>query len=447
MGISWAEMEGDDNRFSSGIPKDNKRLERSDNKPHSEEQAAMETRKRRRDAAEHFAKNFSILDALRSNLPEVFAAEILPKFDLLSTLSLAQVNKTYRDEVWSVDGVSSLEPKIKARAHVLMERAKKNGGMHGEETNETNYLNTKPMYWAVKHGNVPAVRALLASEEDVDRSLFKEYIPVFWNVTGDFGPLHLAADEGWLPVVKALIQAGANVDNLYADDDEYDDYYPNYGHPHIRSETPLCLAAGNGRVDICLELIKAGADVGLNAPLCDAAAVGNVDCVQALIDAGADVNCLRVRLGSAPLETAAGHGHVEIVKALIQAGADVNLRDGAGQTPLFLASRGNNPICLMELLKAGADMNIASYPSEFEPGFDDMHYDMHTGITPLHVAAFEGNESCVMLLVQAGADVRKTDRTDDRTPLSDAERGAAENDGEMKTRYKNIVQALKYAGA
>jgi len=433
-------MEGDDNRFSSGIPKDNKRLERSDNKPHSEEQAAMETRKRRRDAAEHFAKNFSILDALRSNLPEVFAAEILPKVDLLSTLSLAQVNKKYRDEVWSVDGVSSLQPKINAHSYMLMERAKKNGGMHGGET----YWNTKPMYWAVKHGNVPAVRALLASEEDVDRSLFKEYIPRFY-VWDDFGPLHLDVDEGWLPVVKALIQAGANVDNLYAADDEDEHYYENSYYPHIRSETPLCLAAGDGRVDICLELIKAGADVRLNAPLRDAAAVGNLDCVQALIDAGADVNCFR--LLRAPLETAAGHGHVEIVKALIQAGADVNLRDGARQTPLFLASRGNNPICLMELLKAGADMNIASYPSEFEPGFDDMHYDMHTGITPLHVAAFEGNESCVMLLVQAGADVRKTDRTDDRTPLSDAERGAARNDGEKKTRYKNIVQALKYAGA
>ena len=434
MGISWAEMEGDDNRFSSGIPKDNKRLERSDNKPHSEEQAAMETRKRRRDAAEHFAKNFSILDALRSNLPEVFAAEILPKVDLLSTLSLAQVNKKYRDEVWSVDGVSSLQPKINAHSYMLMERAKKNGGMHGGET----YWNTKPMYWAVKHGNVPAVRALLASGVDVDRSLFKEYIRVVY-VWDDFGPLHLAAAEGWLPVVKALIQAGANVDNLYADDDEYEHSY----YPHIRSETPLCLAAGNGRVDICLELIKAGADVRLNAPLRDAAAVGNVDCVQALIDAGADVNCLRVRLGSAPLETAAGHGHVEIVKALIQAGADVNLRDGAGQTPLFSAAAGKKPTCLMELLKAGADMNIASYPSEFEPGFDDMDY----GITPLHVSVLEGNESCVMLLVQAGADVRKTDRLDGMTPLSDAERFAARNDGERKTRYKNIVQALKYAGA
>ena len=204
VGPRWKElMEGNDNRFSSGIPKDNKRLERSDNKPHSEEQAAMETRKRRRDAAEHFAKNFSILDALRSNLPEVFAAEILPKFDLLSTLSLAQVNKKYRDEVWSVNGVSSLEPKIKAHSYMLMERAKKNGGMHGGET----YWNTKPMYWAVKHGNVPAVRALLASGVDVDRSLFKEYIRVFY-VWDDFGPLHLAAAEGWLPVVKALIQAG-----------------------------------------------------------------------------------------------------------------------------------------------------------------------------------------------------------------------------------------------
>jgi cytohesin len=342
------------------------------------------------------------------------------------------VNKKYRDEVWSVNGVSSLQPKINAHSYMLMERAKKNGGMHGGET----YWNTKPMYWAVKHGNVPAVRALLASGVDVDRSLFKEYIRVVY-VWDDFGPLHLAAAEGWLPVVKALIQAGANVDNLYADDDEYEHSY----YPHIRSETPLCLAAGNGRVDICLEVIKAGADVRLNAPLRDAAAVGNVDCVQVLIDAGADVNCLR--LGSAPLETAAGHGHVEIVKALIQAGADVNIRDGAGQTPLFSAAAGKKPTCLMELLKAGADMNIASYPSEFEPGFDDMDY----GITPLHVSVLEGNESCVMLLVQAGADVRKTDRLDGMTPLSDAERFAARNDGERKTRYKNIVQALKYAGA
>ena len=443
MGISrWAEMEGDDNRFSSGIPKDNKRLERSDNKPHSEEQAAMETRKRRRDAAEHFAKNFSILDALRSNLPEVFAAEILPKVDLLSTLSLAQVNKKYRDEVWSVDGVSSLQPKINARANMLVERDKKKG-MDPRE----NYWITEPLYHAVKHGNVPAVRALLASGVDVDRSLMKDYIDKgYYMPSNDFSALHLAIDEGWLPVVKVLIEAGANVDNLY----DRGQFY--YG-------TPLCRAAISGRVEVCLELMKAGADVSLGNPICYAARGGNVDCVQALINAGADVNLPNE---NSPLQIAAASGRVEIVKALIQAGADVNMRNESGKTPLFLASEAslmpnpgdNNPTCVLELLKAGADMNIASYVApSYDPELVFQYFDVGPlpnkplGVTPLHVAAFEGNESCVMLLVQAGADVRKTDRTDGRTPLSDAEEGAAENDGEKKTRYKNIVQALKYAGA
>ena len=148
--------------------------------------------------------------------------------------------------------------------------------------------------------------------------------------SNDFSALHLAIDEGWLPVVKVLIEAGANVDNLY----DRGQFY--YG-------TPLCRAAISGRVEVCLELMKAGADVSLGNPICYAAEGGNVDCVQALINAGADVNCLR--LGSAPLETAAGHGHVEIVKALIQAGADANMRDGAGRTPLFSAAAGKKPTC------------------------------------------------------------------------------------------------------
>ena len=56
----------------------------------------------------------SILEALAVKLPDVFAAEILPKLDMTDTLSLAQVNKAYNDAVWSADGVRSLEAKIKA---------------------------------------------------------------------------------------------------------------------------------------------------------------------------------------------------------------------------------------------------------------------------------------------------------------------------------------------
>ena len=49
----------------------------------------------------------SIVEAVAVNLPDVFAAEIVPKLDWISTLNLAQVSKSYRDAVWSVAGARS----------------------------------------------------------------------------------------------------------------------------------------------------------------------------------------------------------------------------------------------------------------------------------------------------------------------------------------------------
>ena len=86
-------------------------------------------------------------------MPDVFAAEILPKLDMTDTLSLAQVNKAYNAAVWSADGVRSMEAKIKAH---LVKIGKKN-------------WTTEPLYWAAKHGNVPAVRACLESGVDVNK--------------------------------------------------------------------------------------------------------------------------------------------------------------------------------------------------------------------------------------------------------------------------------------
>ena len=78
----------------------------------------METRSKRRKTAESIVDKIqrgeiSIFVALAEELPDVFASEILPKFDAGSTLNLAQVSKSYRDAVWSVDGVRSMEAKIK----------------------------------------------------------------------------------------------------------------------------------------------------------------------------------------------------------------------------------------------------------------------------------------------------------------------------------------------
>ena len=58
----------------------------------------------------------SILAAVAMKLPDVFAAEILPKLDLFDTLNLAQVSKSYNDAVWSVEGVRCMDAKLEAYA-------------------------------------------------------------------------------------------------------------------------------------------------------------------------------------------------------------------------------------------------------------------------------------------------------------------------------------------
>jgi hypothetical protein len=84
----------------------------------------------------------SIFDAIHEELPEVFTAEILNRLDLRSTLNLAQVSKSYRDAVWSVDGMRSLGEKVKP--FVFGKRAG---------------LPISSMGLDVTHGNLPSIRA------------------------------------------------------------------------------------------------------------------------------------------------------------------------------------------------------------------------------------------------------------------------------------------------
>ena len=81
---------------------------------------------------------------------------------------MAQVSKRYNDAVWSVDGVRSLEAKIKAA--------------------RPEDYSSEPLYWVANSGNMPAFRALLKSGVDVDTDLFE-----------GFTPLHGAARQGHTP--------------------------------------------------------------------------------------------------------------------------------------------------------------------------------------------------------------------------------------------------------
>ena len=220
----------------------------------------METRSNRRKMAESTVDKIrrgevSAFDALATELPDVFNAEILSKLQLEDALNLARVNKRYNEAVWSVDGVRAMK-RIMGAQRIPRESLDK--------------LGATPMYFAARHGNVPAVRALLKSGVDIDEVVLE----------GSYTALQTATAWQSPEVVKLLIDAGADVDKCNVD----------YGTP------PLHLAAENGGAMIAMLLIKAGAEVNLadpqdgKTPLWFAVDSHNMQMVSMLVRSGAHVD-------------------------------------------------------------------------------------------------------------------------------------------------------------
>ena len=207
----------------------------------------------------------SILEAIAVELPDVFAVELLPKVDLLDTLSLAQVSKRCRDAVWSADGVQSLQAKI-TRLPAWTRYSRCYGG--------------DAMACAIAFNNLPAIRALLKSGREVEGKIFeldeRSAYPYWICCT----PLVFATYFGHLGAVRVLIEAGADINK----------------HATYPKRSALWMACDRGRPDIVMQLIKAGADVNAKSitdgtsTLVMAVGRGYEACVALLINAGADVS-------------------------------------------------------------------------------------------------------------------------------------------------------------
>jgi hypothetical protein len=123
--------------------------------------------------------------------------------------------------------------------------------------------------------------------------------------------LSVAANKGLGETVRALVEAGAEVD-----------------HVNNLGETALGGAAWNGHVEATRALLAAGAEVdhasnnGFTA-LWGAARNGKVEAMRALLAAGAEVDHVD-NMGWTALGAAACSGEVEAIRALLQAGADIN---------------------------------------------------------------------------------------------------------------------------
>ena len=155
--------------------------------------------------------------------------------------------------------------------------------------------------------------------------------------------LHAAADHGHPECVRALLEAGADV-NKAGDG----------------GDTALHAAARYGNADSVRALCEAGADVNTEmagrpilTPLYSAIMRDQSECVRVLCEAGADVN-QAADGGATPLQAAAMKGQTDCVRALLEYGASVNHGGGAGVTPLFVAARQGHTFCVHLLSSYGA---------------------------------------------------------------------------------------------
>ena len=310
-------------------------------------------------------------------------------------------------------------------------------------------------------GNAPAAgRGGAPQIAGVNRQYNYTELVGFW---GGLAPMHLAARQGEIESVKALLDAGADVNQRGAGD----------------PVTPMLIATLNGHFDIARFLLDKGADPNLAqsngvAPLyaalnCQWAAkalypqprayeqqhASYLDLMTALLEKGADPNARLTRkvwyaqydfdqsgvdeTGSTPFWRAAYAADVDAMKLMLQYGADPNIttmrsagrvrvgdvtRDVVDVSPLPPVAVGGPGVTpLLAASGVGYGEGFAANHHRFAPGgmlaavkylVEKLHADVnardHDGNSAIHNAAARGDNEMIQYLVAHGADPKFVNR-------------------------------------
>jgi ankyrin repeat protein len=295
----------------------------------------------------------------------------------------------------------------------------------------------------------------------IDRQYNFTELVAYW---GGLTPLHFAAREGRIEAVKALLEAGADINQQTVGD----------------KATPILIATINGHFDLAAVLLEKGADPNaaqhngatpLYAALnCQWAAkalypqprayeqqkTSYLDLMTALLDKGADPNARLTKkvwysqydfdqsgvdeIGATAFWRAAYSSDIDAMKLLVARGADPNIpttkgagrprtgdigervvQDISGLPTMPVGGPGVPP--LLAAAGQGYGEGFAANHHRFAPGgmlaavkylVEELHADVnareHEGNTAIHNAAARGDNEMILYLISKGADPKIVNR-------------------------------------
>ena len=348
----------------------------------------------------------------------------------------------------------------------------------GADPNRSTDIGASPLMAASAAGDVEAVAALITEGADLNAR----------ESHNGQTPLMFAAWENRPEVISLLMEQGAHSELTTSVLSLNEDRLDEYGNPRRRTKgseqsggnsamggmTALLFAARDGNIEAVKALVEAGADVNhvsggdASSPAVIAIANGHYTVGQYLLDKGADPNnanldgltplMAAVNMRYAPVSWAPNPrtdqevvSSLDLIQALLERGAEPNARikrklwfsptshdrgwvDHDGVTAFWRAAMSSDMEAMRVLVSGGADPNLMSdkavtplmvaaglgWIGNFSQNAPDSFVDAvkyclelgnevnavdHNGFTALHGAASRGDNAVIKILVEHGARV------------------------------------------